>query len=189
MHYVVWIIRTTFWKYFSFYKKCFSFKIASIRLHNYFNLNENVENKLPESSVNKSFGVRVKDLNLQYPGTENFALKNISFEILSGESVAIIGSVGSGKSSLLLSLLGETDFTDGTISFLDLPLNEKPRISYVPQEAFIMNSTVRENIMSEGSNSYLNDDQMISILNDSALINDISNMKSGLETEIGERRC
>lgn len=162
-------------------------KIASIRLHNYFNLNENVENKLPESSVNKSFGVRVKDLNLQYPGTENFALKNISFEILSGESVAIIGSVGSGKSSLLLSLLGETDFTDGTISFLDLPLNEKPRISYVPQEAFIMNSTVRENIMFEGSNSYLNDDQMISILNDSALINDISNMKSGLETEIGER--
>jgi ABC-type transport system involved in cytochrome bd biosynthesis fused ATPase/permease subunit len=60
----------------------------------------------------------------------------LNFEIKKGELIAVIGTVGSGKSSLLSALLGEMYKFNGTI-------NVNGSISYVPQQAWIQNATVK----------------------------------------------
>jgi len=69
-----------------------------------------------------------------------FSLKNIGFKAGPGELVAVVGSVGAGKSSLLSALLGEMAMSDGTMLV-------NGRIGYVPQQAWIINATLRENIL------------------------------------------
>jgi len=72
--------------------------------------------------------------------TAPFSLKDISLEVRPGELVAIVGSVGAGKSSLLSALLGEMRLKDGVMSV-------HGRIGYVPQQSWIANATLRENIL------------------------------------------
>lgn len=71
----------------------------------------------------------------------SFILKNIDFKIKDGELVAIIGTVGSGKSSLVHALLGDLYKISGKISEV------YGRISYVAQQAWIMNMSLKENIL------------------------------------------
>lgn len=69
-----------------------------------------------------------------------FALENIDIQIPKGAFVAIVGRVGSGKSSLLQSLVGEMRKRDGEVVF-------GGSVSYVPQAPWIMNATLRENVL------------------------------------------
>ena len=67
-------------------------------------------------------------------------LMNITFEVDKGSLVGIVGTVGSGKSSLLSCILGEMDCLDGTVEV-------NGNIAYTAQRPFILNATVRENIL------------------------------------------
>lgn len=81
------------------------------------------------------------DVSASWIGDPNFmALKNISFRLRPGKLCAIIGAVGSGKSSILQLLLKELPAATGTVS-----INGK--LSYACQEAWLFPSTVRENIL------------------------------------------
>jgi ABC-type multidrug transport system fused ATPase/permease subunit len=71
-----------------------------------------------------------------------FALSNLSFECKPGQLTAVVGSVGSGKSSLVLAVLGEMAAAT-TASYCKL----NGRVAYVPQSAFILNATCKENIL------------------------------------------
>ena len=104
-------------------------------------------------------------------------LKNIGFSANAGDFVAVIGSVGSGKSSFAYSLLGETQKLKGNILV-------KGKVAYVPQEAWLMNATVRDNIVF--FNEY-DERRYHQILNICKLTNDISTLPGGDLTEIGER--
>ncbi|XP_045508072.1 ATP-binding cassette sub-family C member 4-like [Colias croceus] len=85
--------------------------------------------------------VEVRDVSASWTGDPNFlALKNISFRIRKGKLCAIIGAVGSGKSSILQLLLKELPAATGTVSVFG-------NISYACQEAWLFPSTVRENIL------------------------------------------
>lgn len=86
--------------------------------------------------------------SLEKPKTETekekdeapFALTNVSLRIPKGNFVAIVGRVGSGKSSLLQSLVGEMRKIDGEVVF-------GGSVAYVPQQPWIMNATLRNNIL------------------------------------------
>lgn len=81
--------------------------------------------------------------NASFKWDENDAsplLLNISLEINSKKLVAVVGKVGSGKSSLLSAILGEMHKVEG-----DASLNGS--VAYVPQQAWILNATVRNNIL------------------------------------------
>lgn len=73
-------------------------------------------------------------------GGETSVLKNINLQIQKTKCVAVVGTVGSGKSSLLSALLGEMDKVSGRV-------NTVGRIAYVPQQAWIQNATLQENIL------------------------------------------
>ena len=96
--------------------------------------------------------VEVKKVSLQYPNKEDFALSDVSFRIEPGEFVAIVGSSGAGKTSIVDVILGVIDPTQGSV----LISNTHPReafkiwagaVGYVPQNVEIVNASIRDNII------------------------------------------
>lgn len=140
---------------------------------------------IAEEGASALAGLRIENLKVQYGGQEKPALAGISLRILPGESVAIVGPVGSGKSTFLQALLREIPLSEGSVSFLDA--REKsavPRVAYVPQEAFIMNGSLGENLSFGGKE---NPALLQTALRVSCLEADLAQFPAGLYTEIGER--
>jgi len=130
-------------------------------------------------------GVELDEVSVHFENQAKPALEKASLSLLPGESVAIVGPVGSGKSTFLQALLREMPLREGSVSFLDLRRKSVvPRIAYVPQEAFIVNGSLRENLIFGGS-----DDAglLATALRVSCLDSDLPQLPAGLFTEIGER--
>ncbi len=133
----------------------------------------NIANSVP--------GVKLENFSATYKGLETYLIKNLNFELKPGESLAIVGKVGSGKTTLINSLMSECDKTLGKIQWInDLHL----RKAYLPQEAFIVNTTLKENLLFGNSASQSEIDRAIYL---SILQKDLSTFTSGLDTEIGEK--
>lgn len=107
---------------------------------------------------------------------QSFALKDITFNIPRGSLCAVVGSVGSGKSSLLSCLLGDMIKTTGQVKV-------NGRIAYVSQQPWIQNSTLKQNILFESNKD---DDFYDKVLDDCALLPDLKMLPAGDQTEIGE---
>ncbi|NBO38990.1 ATP-binding cassette domain-containing protein [bacterium] len=105
------------------------------------------------------------------------ALKNISLKIPKGACVAVVGSVGSGKSTLMSALLGELILDSGE-AHLPYP------IAYAPQVAWNQNASVRDNITFQQP---LNPQLFELVTNGSALTQDINRWAGGRDAEVGER--
>ncbi|KAK9761312.1 hypothetical protein K7432_013885 [Basidiobolus ranarum] len=104
-------------------------------------------------------------------------LRDINFTIPKGKLVAVVGSVGSGKSSLLNALVGEMRLVDGSITF-------GGRVGYCPQTAWIQNATLKENII---FGLPFDEERYRRVLNVCALERDLEVLPGGDDTEIGER--
>ncbi|WP_413288638.1 ABC transporter transmembrane domain-containing protein [Bdellovibrio sp. HCB337] len=136
-------------------------------------------------SSGKAVGVEIQSLTLKYPEAEMATLKGLTFTVPAGASVAIVGPVGSGKSSLLNALLGETNLQHGSFQFTGLAsANLSPRVAYVPQEAYIVNTTLLENLQ---FGEDVSKEELRRALHASCLSHDLRQWKGGLRTEIGEK--
>ena len=110
------------------------------------------EGKLKNIKTKEKGTVEFKNVSFKYPDADEYLLENISFKANTGETVAIIGSTGSGKSTLVNLVPRVYDVTDGEIlvdginvkDYAEEELNNK--ISYIPQKAVIFNGTVKSNI-------------------------------------------
>lgn len=135
--------------------------------------------------------IDVQNLNLKI-GTESL-LKNISFNIKQSEFIAVVGEVGSGKSLLLLSLMGETgaymdSYRINNKNVLSCSHEELCRhFAFVPQEGFIMSANLRENIgLDYNINSKL-DSRIMNCLEQAQFKLEEDLFPEQLDTEIGER--
>lgn len=142
--------------------------------------------------ANTGTALSVKNLNLSIGGTN--LLKGIDLDIKQGEFITVVGEVGSGKSLLLLSLLGETGasfskYQIGENNTLNMPLDQvRQFFTYVPQEGFIMSATLRENVAFEyGVSPQKVDDLVLTSLEHSQFKMNLERVEHGLDTEIGER--
>ncbi|KAI8893302.1 P-loop containing nucleoside triphosphate hydrolase protein [Globomyces pollinis-pini] len=118
---------------------------------------------------------------------EKFKLRNINIVFPKGKISTIIGATGSGKTSLLLTLLGELKCYEGTYSISEHHLiNDCPKsdIAYVPQTPWLMNGTIRENIL---FGETFDEVKYLQILRACALNTDLRNLGDGDQTEIGEK--
>ncbi|XP_048799491.1 multidrug resistance-associated protein 1-like isoform X1 [Lagopus muta] len=104
-------------------------------------------------------------------------LKNLSVSIPAGSLVAVVGQVGSGKSSFLSALLGEMEKLEGTV-------HRRGSVAYVAQQAWIQNGSLQENIL---FGTDLNRSYYELVLESCALLPDLEQLPNGDQTEIGER--
>ncbi|XP_053206592.1 ATP-binding cassette sub-family C member 3-like [Panonychus citri] len=136
-----------------------------------------------ESSENGDFSNLIKEdqlsTNLKSLVKEIPTLQKINMQVKPGSLVAIVGSVGSGKSSLLSAILGEMEKISGRIN-----INGKYSIAYVAQQAWIQNSSLKNNILFGSPFDKIKYNRVISAC---ALEPDIAYLPGGDETEIGEK--
>lgn len=111
--------------------------------------------KLKEGNItsSKETGtITFKNVSFKYPKAEEYVLKDISFDIKKGETVAFIGSTGSGKSTLINLISRFYDVTEGEILVDNINVKEykeevlNDKIGYIPQKAVIFSGTINSNI-------------------------------------------
>ncbi|QOG11633.1 type I secretion system permease/ATPase [Arcobacter sp. FWKO B] len=135
--------------------------------------------------------VEFKSVSFSYPNSDKSTLNNVSFKISEGEHVAIIGKIGSGKSTvhkLLLSLYvpneGAILIDNIDIKQLD-PTELRKNIAYVSQDVLLFNGTVKENIVYRLP--YIDDDKIIKAAEISGVMDFVNKHPKGFDMPVGER--
>tara|TARA_B100001059_G_C17829299_1_gene583508 strand:- start:49 stop:1806 length:1758 start_codon:yes stop_codon:yes gene_type:complete len=136
--------------------------------------------------------ISFKNISFEYPNSEIKALNNISFDIDKGESIAIVGRTGSGKSTIINLISRMYKPTSGRIEIDGIPIEKinlkslRSGISLVPQEALLFSDTISNNI-AFGSKEELTQ-QTIEVVAEKAAIHDnIKGFPKGYQTIVGER--
>lgn len=118
-------------------------------------LNSNIsikDGKRKEGKKGEEGTVEFKNVSFKYPDSQDYTLKNISFKANKGETVAIIGSTGSGKTTLINLIPRFFDSTDGEVLIDGINVKEyvqenlHNKIGYVPQKAVLFNETIKNNV-------------------------------------------
>ena len=135
--------------------------------------------------------ITFKNVHFKYEDTNIEALKGISFEVQKGQTLAIIGNTGSGKSTIL-ELIGRLyDVQKGQIevdgeTIKNLNLNSlRSSIGFVPQDPFLFSDSLRNNIKF-GKNK-ASDEEVIEASKMAVVHDNITNFKNGYDTVLGER--
>ncbi|MED0952681.1 ABC transporter ATP-binding protein [Bacillus mobilis] len=137
-------------------------------------------------------GIECKDVHFRYNKQESlYALQNINVQIPINSMTAIVGHSGAGKSTLIDVLMGLIQpekgqvLIDGTPLTTDNLLSLRRTISYVPQDPFLFNASIRENLLMIEPNA--SEEQIWSALKFAAAAEFVQTLPNGLDTLIGDR--
>ena len=135
--------------------------------------------------------IAFKNVTFTYDDTNITALKNISFEVRKGETLAIIGKTGSGKSTIL-ELIGRLyDIDQGEILIDDRNIEKlnleslRESIGYVPQDAFLFSDSIRNNI--KFGKTEASEEEIITAAKNASVHKNIIGFSKGYDTVLGER--
>ena len=135
--------------------------------------------------------IEFEKVNFVYPDSGIHALKNISFKINQGESVAIIGNMGAGKSTLANLICRMYDISSGSLKIDGQSIQRynlsclRSQIGFVPQDVFLFSDSIRNNIAF--GNPDMNEEKIIQAAKDADLLNNIVDLPNGFDTRVGER--
>jgi len=166
-----------------------SAKTAMNRINKILDLKIEKNGTLTLDSNSKKVDISIQDLGFSY-NEEKEVLKNISFDIKSGEKVAIIGASGSGKTTIANIISGFYSKNSGDILYNNISIDELNRqslrenIFLVLQMPILFNNSLRFNITM--GNVHISDDEIIKALKIAQLYETVENMSNGLETLVGK---
>lgn len=136
--------------------------------------------------------ITFKNVNFVYPDSGTEALKNVSFEVEKGESLAILGRTGSGKSTIASLITRTYDPTGGQViidnnEIQRVNLNSlRSNIGYVPQDVFLFSETIANNI-AFGVKEETSEEAVFTAAKQADIYDNIIDFPLGFETHIGER--
>ena len=164
---------------------------AGVRIFEVLDLEPDVLDKPDAVALPEVQGeIRYNDVNFHYvPGIE--VLRNVNLHIKAGENVALVGSTGAGKSTLVNLLHRSADVTGGAITVDGYDLRDVKReslvhqMSMVLQEPYLFSGTVRENICYQ--NEDVTDEQVIAAAQAVGAHDFIMEMEDGYDSELAER--
>tara|TARA_B100000809_G_scaffold9521_1_gene9031 strand:+ start:20875 stop:22680 length:1806 start_codon:yes stop_codon:yes gene_type:complete len=165
---------------------------SQTRINEFLSTQPKVKNPTSDQ-LNLEGDIVFKNVSFTYPESGITALKNISFEINQGKTLAIIGKTGSGKSSIINLLLRTYDVNKGEIFVADKNIKEinldqlKENTGVVPQDVFLFSDTIENNI-AFGYKNKLPDKSIIEeAAKNAAIHSSIKELPNGFQTLIGER--
>jgi ATP-binding cassette subfamily B protein len=136
--------------------------------------------------------IEIKNLSFSYPETSMPVLKNLNFLIKKGQTIGIVGPIGSGKSTLVHCLSHVYRVPEKTVFFNNIPVEEiqipslRKNISLIPQEAFLFSDTINENI-ALGLTSTIENSPIKEYIKLVELDNEIDELPEKYNTLLGER--
>ncbi|MEY4288684.1 MAG: hypothetical protein RLZZ30_772 [Bacteroidota bacterium] len=137
--------------------------------------------------------IRFENVSFEYPITEIKAVSNVSFELKKGETLAIVGHTGSGKSTISALLMRQYDVQSGDIlidgkSIKDINLDAfRDQSGIVPQDVFLFSDTIAENLQF-GVNDHLpSEEELIDVTKRAHVYHNIKEFPDQFNTLLGER--
>ncbi|WP_396635163.1 ABC transporter ATP-binding protein [Maribacter sp. R86514] len=160
------------------------------RINEFLNQESEIKNT-PTHQHNVKGKIEFKDVDFTYQDTNINALKQLSFTINEGETTAIIGKTGSGKSTILDLVARLYDTTSGEILIDDEPIKHidltslRESIGAVPQDAFLFSDSIKNNIKFGKEDA--TDQEIIDIAKDAVVHENIMGFSKKYDTVLGER--
>ncbi|KAF1769727.1 hypothetical protein GCK72_001544 [Caenorhabditis remanei] len=157
------------------YGQAIEFSVVNNRLKTFFAAEE--VDPIEENCKEKDFAISIKNGEFSWISDESPTLRDITFNINRGQLVAIVGTVGSGKSSLLHAILRDMKRKSGVVEV-------NGSIAYVPQQSWIQNLSLKDNIL---FGDPMNSNNYEKAIRNCALVEDLKSLPAGDRTEIGEK--
>ncbi|MBR2792205.1 MAG: ABC transporter ATP-binding protein, partial [Erysipelotrichaceae bacterium] len=161
------------------------------RIFEYYDMPVEIKNCDNPIIPKEAYGnVRFENVDFSYDGSRQI-LKNVSFELKSGNSVAIVGPSGSGKSTMVNLIPRLYDVTGGSVKFdgvdvRQLDLNYlRNNVGVVTQETYLFNGTIRDNLLYAKQDA--TEEEMIEALKKANIYDFVESQESGLDTMVGNR--
>ncbi len=161
------------------------------RINEFLETTPEIKNESVAISKDLKGKISFKNVSFTYPDTGIKAIKNMSFEVMPNETLAIIGKTGSGKSTLANLLFrmydvdaGEIKLDDQNIKTLNL-YNFRKQIALVPQEVFLFSDSIKNNIAFGKDEKDF--DEIVKVAKQAAIYDNIMQFNEGFETKVGER--
>lgn len=160
------------------------------RLNEFLKLEPEIKNK-NENHSNIQGSIAFENVSYTYEDTNIEALKNVTFTVKKGETLAILGKTGSGKSTILSLISRLYDVTEGRITIdgneiSTLNLNDlRNNIGIVPQDAFLFSDTIKNNIKFGNQNA--TDEEVIEAAKNAVVHDNIAAFNKQYDTVLGER--
>jgi ATP-binding cassette subfamily B protein len=135
--------------------------------------------------------ITFENVSFQYPETNEMVIRNLSFSIAAGETVAVLGATGSGKTSMFQLIPRLYDATEGTVKIdgTDVRKMEMERlrseIGYVPQESLLFTGSIKENIRWGKEDASM--DEIISAAKDAQIHATVQKLPQQYETRVGQK--
>ena len=136
-------------------------------------------------------GLEFRNVSFRYSQDKPLALDDLSFKIQNGQTVALVGASGSGKSSIIALLLGFYSLQEGDILIAGTPISEcsreglRAQFGFAPQEAMLFNGTIKENV-AYGQGQV--DERILTKVVEATRIDSFSeSLPSGLDGAVGEQ--
>jgi ATP-binding cassette subfamily B multidrug efflux pump len=161
------------------------------RINEFLETTPEIKNESVAISKDLKGKISFKNVSFTYPDTGIKAIKNMSFEVMPNETLAIIGKTGSGKSTLANLLFrmydvdaGEIKLDDQNIKTLNL-YNFRKQIALVPQEVFLFSDSIKNNIAFGKDEKDF--EEIVKVAKQAAIYDNIMQFNEGFETKVGER--
>jgi ABC-type multidrug transport system fused ATPase/permease subunit len=153
---------------------------------------ENINDRVDTLHEGFLSDIRIESVSLTYPDKSTPAIKNVSLNIPAGKSVAIVGSSGAGKTTIIDVLLGVLTPDEGRVQISgltpQLAVTRWPgAISYVPQDVVIAAGTIRENVALGYPLSEASEELIMRALRVAQLEKFVASLTNGIDTQVGER--
>lgn len=135
--------------------------------------------------------IKFENVSFAYPGADELAVHDLSFEIKKGSTVAFVGRTGSGKTTLVNLIPRLFDTTEGTVKVDGVDVKKwsasalRRGIGYVPQETFLFSTTIKENIAFGVDNASMR--QIEDAAKSANVLQNILDFEKKFETIVGER--
>lgn len=172
--------------------RCQRAKISFNRLDKIYQLStEKIDEKNNIITERLEGNISIRNLDFNYPDVMEKAVENINIELKKGQTLGIIGTIGSGKTTLMNLLVKLYSVPNGKIFIDGKDINEIPidvlrnNICYITQENFLFSTTLKNNISLFREN--YKDEEITESTKRAIVYDDIQQMSNGVDTVIGER--